>query len=114
MCRLHRGRLIGLVIAGALIQAAAAGIAQAAVSQEAAAARIKRDYGVEVLKVRAGQVDGHKVWLVTVMEPGGNRNNAFQVNTLAVDQDSGALIPSFRHYADGYSLPPLPPGAERP
>lgn len=87
--------------------------AQAAVGQDAAAQRIAERYGVEVLKVRAGERDGRKVWLVTVMQPGGNRNNAFQVHLLAVDQETGELVSSFQHGPSGYSLPPLPPGGER-
>ena len=105
--------LVALGVVGAAIAAPAVSPAQAAVSQEAAAKRLAESYGVQVLKTRAGQLDGRKVWLVTVMQPGGDRNNAFQVHVLAVDQESGELVPSFQHRADGYTLPPLPPGGER-
>lgn len=87
--------------------------ALAAVSEDAAAQRIAERFGVEVLKVRAGERDGRQVWLVTVMQPGGNRNNAFQVHVLAVDQETGDLVSSFQHGSSGYTLPPLPPGGER-
>jgi len=43
--------------------------------------------------------------MVTVMKAGGNSNDAFQVTTLAVDQDSGNLVPAFRHGPTGYALP---------
>lgn len=108
-----RGHLFALVCAGALTAALLPPPAEAAVSREAAAERIAQRFGVEVLAVRAGERDGRKVWLVTVMQPGGNRNNAFQVHVLAVDQESGELVPSFQHGASGYTLPPLPPGGER-
>ena len=81
------------------------GRALAAVSEAEATDKLETSYGVRVLKVRSGEIDGRKVWLVTVMNPGGNSNAAFQVNTLAVDKESGELVPSFRHGASGYVLP---------
>jgi hypothetical protein len=110
----RRSLFLGCLLGGALIAGTGLVPVQAAVSKEAAAEQIAERYDVEVLRVRAGERDGRKVWLVTVMQPGGNRNNAFQVHVLAVDQESGELVSSFQHHADGYSLPPLPPGAERP
>lgn len=105
------------IVAFALVVALGGGIvarpAQAAVSQEEAAERIAESYDVEVLSVRAGERAGRQVWLVTVMMPGGNRNNAFQVHVLAVDQETGELVSSFQHHADGYSVPPPAPGTDR-
>ncbi|MEQ8355179.1 MAG: hypothetical protein RH942_06545 [Kiloniellaceae bacterium] len=109
----QRNRFVGFILAVALVAGNVASPALAAISQEAAAQKIAESYGVEVLKVRAGERDSRKVWLVTVMFPGGNRNNAFQVHVLAVDQETGELVSSFQHRADGYSLPPPAPGAER-
>lgn len=79
--------------------------ARAQVSDSAAAQEVARTFGVEVLRVAAGEVDGTKVWLITVMNPPGDDNAAFQVNTLAVDQRTGALVPAFRHRSSGYDLP---------
>ena len=87
------------VVSGAAIEA------RAAVTKEEASRQVATSFGVEVLKVRPGKIDGRDVWLLTVMNRGGNFNGAFQVNTLAVDQASGALVPSFRHGPSGYSLP---------
>jgi hypothetical protein len=101
--------LFAAILAGSAVPGAAA-----AVTDEAAAKQVAETYNVEVLRVRAGTLDGRKVWLVTVMQPGGNSNGAFQVHVLAVDVESGALVPSFRHHADGYTLPPPQPGGERP
>lgn len=84
----------------------------AAIDKDEAARRIAEAYDVEVLKVEEGEVGGLAVWMVTVMKGGGNRNDAFQVSTLAVDRDSGALVPSFRHRASGYDLPPSPGGGD--
>ncbi len=109
-----RSLLFAVGVAGAVLAAPAVVPAQAAISGEAAGKQLAERFGVRVLQVRAGERAGRKVWLVTVMQPGGNRNNAFQVNLLAVDQETGELVSSFQHGADGYSLPPLPPGGERP
>lgn len=103
-----------LFLAAGLFLASSVVPARAAVSEAEAARLIAERYAVEVLKVRAGERGGRKVWLVTVMQPGGNRNSAFQVHVLAVDRESGELVPSFQHHSSGYTLPPLPPGGERP
>ncbi|WP_193371010.1 hypothetical protein [Pelagibius marinus] len=113
MAKRYRSLFLALTCAGVLTAAPLLPAAQAAVSQEAAAKSIAERYGVQVLKVRAGERDGRKVWLVTVMQPGGNSNGAFQVHLLAVDQESGNLVSSFQHGVSGYTLPPLPPGGER-
>ena len=110
----HRSYVTGLLAGAALAAAWFIPPVLAAVSQDAAAKQIAERYEVEVLKVRAGELDGRKVWLVTVMQPGGDSNGAFQVHLLAVDQETGELVPSFRHGASGYTLPPLPPGGARP
>jgi hypothetical protein len=80
----------------------------AALTGEEAAARIEADYGVKALRVRAGTIDGVAVWLITVMKPSRDSNDAFQVTTLAVDAATGALVPAFRH---GPSGPARPEGA---
>jgi len=79
--------------------------AAAAVGEEEAARSISERFDVQVLRVRAGEIDGRAVWLVTVMQRGGTRNDAFQVTTLAVDRESGELVPAFRHRSSGYDLP---------
>jgi hypothetical protein len=89
--------LAGLVLAGALAPAPGA----AAMTREEAAIVVQSRYGVEVLRVRAGTIDGRPVWLVTVMKPGADSNDAFQVTTLAVEQETGLLVPAFRHGASG-------------
>ncbi len=81
------------------------GPALGAVSEQEAAAKIAEAYDVRVLKVREGEIDGTAVWLITVMKGGGARNDAYQVTTLAVDRETGELVPSFRHRSSGYDLP---------
>ena len=79
----------------------------AAVTQQEAERKVAEDFGVEVLtkRTRAGDIDGRAVWFLTVMNPGGTSNAAFQVNTLAVDRETGELVPAFRHKPSGYELP---------
>lgn len=74
-------------------------------SPDEIAASIAETYGVEVLSLRDAKADGRAAYAVTVMNPGGNSNAAFQVNTLLVDAATGALIPTFRHGASGYDYP---------
>lgn len=99
---------LALIAAVGLAGLALTGAARAALSEAEVAARIAETYGVRVLKVRPAAVDGRPVFLVTVMKPGGDRNDAFQVSTLAVDRATGALLPSFRHRTSGAELPPAP------
>ena len=102
-------RAITLFLAAAVLGAvnlALLGQAEA-VTQEEAERKVAEDFGVDVLTkhTRAGEIDGRAVWFLTVMNPGGTSNDAFQVNTLAVDQETGELVPAFRHRASGYDLP---------
>ncbi len=94
-------------LGAALILASVLGASPAgALMSEAEVSRmIAEAYGVRVLRVRAARRGETWVWLVTVMNPPGDFNEAFQVNTLAVDQDTGALVSAFRHLRSGYDLP---------
>ncbi|PWC43485.1 PepSY domain-containing protein [Azospirillum sp. TSO22-1] len=66
--------------------------------------QIEKEYGVTVLRVRdVTREDGSLAYAVTVMNPGGDRNSAFEVSTLEVDARTGKLVPQFRHAADGYT-----------
>ncbi len=82
-----------------------------ALTPEEAARKVAETYGVEVLRVREVEDGGRRLYAVTVMLPGGNRNDAFQVGTLMVDADTGEPVPRLRHRASGYELPPPPTGS---
>ena len=73
----------------------------AAMTANQVKAKIAKDFGVKVLKVRPGKADGRKVFVVTVMNPGGDFNEAFQVSTITVDAETGKLVAGFRHRASG-------------
>ena len=102
--------LIGALLGAALLWT---GPALGAVSEQEAAAKIAEAYDVRVLRVREGEIDGTAVWLVTVMKGGGERNDAYQVTTLAVDRETGRLVPSFRHRPSGYDLPGAQPRGDK-
>ncbi len=99
--RVRRSRglcLLGILVAADIAFAAPPAVA---ITDDAAAKQIAAEFGVIVLRVKSGSIDGIPVWLVTVMNRGGEFNSAFQVNTLAVDQATGRLVPSFRHRPSG-------------
>lgn len=96
-------------LCGALLLASGAAWAQ--VSEGDVRAQIEALYPVQVLKLEEAEVDGEAAYLLTVMNEGGDFNEAFQVNTLAVRQSDGTLISSFRHGASGYDVPPTLSGS---
>jgi hypothetical protein len=104
-----RNALAAALLGSALLFAS--GAAQAQVSEAQARQMIEEAYPVQVLKVTDGEVDGQAAWLLTVMNDGGNYNEAFQVNTLAVSKADGKLLSSFTHGASGYSVPPTISGS---
>lgn len=79
--------------------------AQGLLSEAEARAALVRDYGVEILRVREDVVDGTPAFRITVMNPAGNFNEAFQVNVLMIDRRSGKLISQFRHGSEGAATP---------
>ncbi len=94
-----RRGLAALAVGGAVSLAAPA---WAAMSVDEAAAKIAEAYGVTVLRIVPTVTDGRSVFRVTIMNPGGDFDEAFQVNTLLVDADTGKLVSGFRHRASGY------------
>lgn len=104
MTKMHDSKVRLVAALAALVLFAWPVSAPAEISEDAVKDRIAQDYGVKVLKVRrAEDANGRAVYLVTVMNPGGNFNEAFQVNTLMVDAQSGELIPSYHHQKSGVS-----------
>lgn len=94
-----------LAAAAVALLLAAPGPARAAMSADQVKRAIAERFGVEVLRVAEATEDGRAVYRVTVMNPGGTFNEAFQVNVLVVDRETGELVPQFRHRASGYDLP---------
>jgi len=82
--------------------------AQRLTAQEAGQ-RVAESYGVEVLRVRDMRTaDGRRAYAVTVMAPGGDNNEAFQVTTLLVDPQTGDLISQYRQTPTGHEISGAP------
>ncbi len=71
-------------------------------------ALLSSQHGVKVLKLRSTVRNGRAVFIATVMNAGGDFNDAFQVTTLGVDARTGVLISGFRHRASGLDSNPAP------
>ena len=102
-------KIVGLVLLGFLFvvgvvftNSARAGLK---LSVDELKQQIEQTYPVNVLGVRAITADGKAAYAVTVMTRGGDFDDAFQVNTIIVDADTGASISVFRHLDSGYVLP---------
>lgn len=97
----------GLLLAVALVVLALPGLAAAQdmLTPEAVSEQLTERFGVEVLKIEEVEEAGRRVYVATVMNPGGNSNAAFQVTRLMVDAATGELVSQFRHKAAGYRVP---------
>ena len=93
------------LLAGLLAGLVFSGKAVAQVTDREAKRQVEESYAVEVLDVRESEIDQRAVWLVTFMVPPGDSNAAFMVSSLAIDRETGDLVPAFRHRASGYELP---------
>ena len=82
--------------------------AHAQMTERQIIAKIEGNFGVKVLNVQAAKNIGENVLAVTVMNPPGNFNEAFQINTLAVDKRSGNLVPVEAQTKQGYRHGPWP------
>ena len=107
-----RARLVTVsLMAGALLLGAVTN-AGAAMSQKEIAGKVEKEFGVQVLRVEPMAEDGKNMFAVTVMSPAGNRNSAYQVNTVVVDAATGNLVIRWGHGPSGHYLP-APPVSER-
>ncbi len=94
--------LLTLVVTGLAMLVAAT--AQAKMTGAEVTEHIEQLYPVKVLRVTVTEINGKGAFAVTVMNQGGNFNSAFQVTTLVVDAETGALLSVFGHRASGYRL----------
>lgn len=94
------GAALALAVAVAVV-ALLAPPAEAAMTEKQISAKVAKDLGVKVLRVRPGEAGGQAAFLVTIMNPGGNFNAAYQVNTIAVSAESGELVSRVQQRASG-------------
>ena len=91
-----------LWLAGLAALAATAGSAPAAaqepgtlspeIGEDEMRAIVAESLGVEILRVEVVERDGEPAYAITVMNPGGDRNDALRVATLLFDGASGSLL----------------------
>lgn len=92
---------IALTLAGGSVASPTAAATEFSKDEAAIAEKLEGAYGVKVLHIRSGEINGTPIYIVTVMNPAGDYNTAFQVTTLAVDKTSGALVPQYRQTPTG-------------
>lgn len=93
--------LVAILFAGAPAGSAAA---QEALTPEALGQKVAERYGVEVLDIAETESNGRSVYIVTVMNPGGNYNGAFRVTRLMVDPMTGDLVSQFEQTPTGHTV----------
>ena len=112
-----RAAILGLrgIAAAALFGAAlalGASPAEAALSADQVKRQVETRYGVTVLRIEAVTEQGRSAYAVTIMSPGGAFNEAFQVNTIVIDAETGRPIIQYRQGSRGMQ-PAAPPVSSR-
>ena len=107
--------LASQLVAGALavivVSVTAVNSARAQMSVDEIRNKVTADYGVTVLKVTPMESGTEAKFAVTVMNPGGNWNGAYQVNTIVVDGETGELVIQYGN--KGGRQQELPVGPQR-
>lgn len=75
--------------------------AQSLLSEAEVRQTIVDRYGVQVLRIEEVERDGVPVFILKVMNPAGNFNEALVVSTLLMNRQNGQLISQFRHGRSG-------------
>ncbi len=112
-----RAAILGLrgIAAAAVFGAALASVAspaEAALSADQVKRQVETRYGVTVLRIKPVTEQGRSAYAVTIMNPGGAFNEAFQVNTLVIDAETGRPIIQYRQGTRGVQ-PAAPPISSR-
>ena len=79
----------------------AAFAAMAAMTADQIRQQVERESGGKVIKIEPRKYGPLEAFAVTVMNPGGNDNAAFQVYTVIVSAENGTTVPEQRqtqHY----------------
>jgi uncharacterized membrane protein YkoI len=63
-----------------------------ALGEDEVRALLRESLGVEILKIEAIESQGRPAYAVTVMNPPGNDNSAFMVETLVIDGATGGIL----------------------
>ena len=73
----------------------------AALSADQVKRQVETRYGVKVLRIKPMTEQGRSAFAVTIMNPGGDFNEAFQVNTIVIDAETGRPIVQYRQGPGG-------------
>ena len=73
---------------------------------------METQYGVKVLRIKPMTEQGRSAFAVTIMNPGGDFNEAFQVNTIVIDAETGRPVVQYRQGPGGLE-PAAPPVSSR-
>ena len=84
----------------------------AALSADQVKRQVETQYGVKVLRIKPMTEQGRSAFAVTIMNPGGAFNEAFQVNTIVIDAETGRPIIQYRQGPGGLK-PAAPPVSSR-
>ena len=112
-----RAAILGLrgIAAAAVFGAVLASVAspaEAALSADQVKRQVETRYGVTVLRIKPVTEQGRSAYAVTIMNPGGAFDEAFQVNTLVIDAETGRPIIQYRQGPGGIQ-PAAPPVSSR-
>ena len=96
--RTLRGAALAVVFGATLALGAAPAVA---LSADQVKRQVEARYGVKVLRIKPMTEQGRSAFAVTIMNPGGDFNEAFQVNTIVIDAESGRPIVQYRQGPGG-------------
>lgn len=83
----------GLAAVVAAVVGSLAFAAVAAMTADQVRRQVEQESGGKVIKIEPRKVDQISAFAVTIMNPGGNDNGAFQVYTVVVNAENGTLVP---------------------
>ena len=106
------GLVFATIAVAATILVGTITVANAAMSRNEVSKKMTEDFGVKVLRVKPMNDAGRHAYEVTVMSPGGDRNGAFQVNTIVIDANTGKPVIQYGHEG-GQQHWPAPPVSHR-
>ena len=107
--RTLRGAALAVVFGATLALGAAPAVA---LSADQVKRQVEARYGVKVLRIKPMTEQGRSAFAVTIMNPGGDFNEAFQVNTIVLDAETGRPIVQYRQGPGGLE-PAAPPVSSR-
>lgn len=95
------GRTGIILVAVAVTMGSSAAMAESLMTEAKARQEIEARYSVQVLGIQKATEGNTPIFIIKLMNKGGNFNEAFQVNTVAMDRRTGKLIPQFQHIDSG-------------